>query len=471
VSRARRALGLAAVASLLLASCSVGVVPRSVGIAERPIPRPVLDLSFQVSDDLRTVSGTELIEFTPDLRVCEVVLRAWPNKPATARQGNALMLQSVRINGVDAAFLEEAAGAPEGSPGTLIEVPLPQCVEAGGRIEIGADFVLRLGEGTDERVGYSLRDGQAWFASAFPMLAYQNGVGWIRDEAVPVVGEMATTETFILRDLAITAPSRFGVAAVGEVGPAAVNETQGTVTHRFSAPALRDVSVLVGEIEIVERATSGVRVHVALPRSAADRATAWQDAVEDALRRLVAYLGPHPYDDLWVAVIPTQTEGLESTGAIQLGNISPRSEDDEWLFTHEIAHQWVYGLVGNNQARHPWMDESVVSMIQAVVDSPGLCPEPVHDYPEEARARMGLPMKDFLQFERPGRAYVEAVYSAGSDMLIEARDSAGHAEFDAALRSYIAGNAHRIASPEDFAQAFAGLPAVLSALQEGNALP
>lgn len=468
--RARYAIGLAVVLSLFATSCSVEVPPRALGVAlERPAGFPVVDLSYQVSDDLTTVNGTELIEFTPDLRVCEVVLRAWPNKPATARQGNRMVIQSVRINGVEEEMVEVPAGAPEGSPGTLIEVSLPECVDGGTRIDIDADFVVMLGEDTDERVGYSRRDTQAWFASAFPMLAYQNGVGWIRDEAVAVVGEMTTTETFELRELAVTVPSRHGIAAVGELMSATANVSDGTVTHRFTAPALRDVSVLVGDIEVFERIASDVRTHVALPRRMGDEATAWQDAVDAALRKLVAYLGPHPYEDLWVAVIPTQSEGLESTGGVQLGDLSPRS--DEWLFTHEIAHQWIFGLVGSNQAQHPWMDESLVSMVQAVVDSPGLSPSPTHDYPDAARMRMGLEMKDFEQFDRPGRAYLDAVYVAGSDILIEARDEAGHAEFDAALRLYLEDNAHRIATPEDLAESFAGVPEVVEALREVDAVP
>jgi hypothetical protein len=48
--------------------------------------RPVVELVFDVREDLRTVSGSEKAVFTPDLRICELVFRAWPNKPITDGQ-------------------------------------------------------------------------------------------------------------------------------------------------------------------------------------------------------------------------------------------------------------------------------------------------------------------------------------------------------------------------------------------------
>ena len=47
-----------------------------VGEAEWPAPaedRPVVELAFDVADDLTRVTGTESVTFTPDLRVCELV--------------------------------------------------------------------------------------------------------------------------------------------------------------------------------------------------------------------------------------------------------------------------------------------------------------------------------------------------------------------------------------------------------------
>jgi hypothetical protein len=56
-------------------------------------------------------------------------------------------------------------------------------------------------------------------------------------------------------------------------------------------------------------------------------------------------------------------------------------------------------------------------------------------------------------------------------VLLQARRQAGTDRFDTALRSYIAANAHHIATPADFAHAFAQVPPVLDLLTKADALP
>ena len=330
--------------------------------------------------------------FTPDLPVCELVFRAWPNKPVTARAGNRLKVEAVTVGGEPSSFNVTASGAPPGAPGTLVEVPLASCVPAGTPVEATLAFTLGLAEGTDERVGMAAEEQVAWFGSAFPLLAWEAGRGWAREDAVDVAGEMATSEDFALRSLEVRAPPGMEVLATGAAHGQVPADTD--VVHRFAAPAVRDVSVTVGRLDVVHRDVDGVRVHVGAPAGATARPEAWAEQVEASLARLTALLGPLPYADLWVSVLPGTAEGVEFPGAVQMGDTDP--QEDAWLVTHELAHMWFYGLVGNNQARDPWLDESLASFVQQVVDDPGGDPDPGE--PGRLATEVGRPMEQLDGF-------------------------------------------------------------------------
>ena len=457
------------VAPLVLSACTSEEMPRSNGGAVPWPDRPVVDLRFEVDEDLRTVAGREHVLFTPDLRTCELVFRAWPNKPATARAGSALVVSEVLVDGARAAARDVSAGAPDTSPaGTLLEVSLAECAEAGQELAVELVFELQLGEDVDERVGTSSTEDVAWFATAFPLLAWERGSGWNRGPAVPVTGEMAVSEDFELRALEVVAPSAYEVLGTGTEAGTSDGPDAGTTVHRFVAPAVRDVAVSVGDLDVEHREIGGVRVHLAADDGvAAAEPSRWLDQIARSTERLVELLGPFPYPDLWVTVLSAQTSGVEFPGAIQFGDVDPEKESA--LVTHELAHMWFYGRVGNDQAQDPWLDEAFATYAQLVTEG-GRSSAP-DDGPERLRDQVGRPISYFTRYRRPSSAYVRAVYVAGGAALTEARRRAGEEEFDAALRTYLSDNAYSVATPEDVAAAFADLPEVLAALRESGALP
>jgi peptidase M1-like protein len=429
--------------------------------------RPVVDLRFEVAPDLATVAGREVVEFTPDLDTCELVFRSWPNKPATSRAGTSLTVSTVQVDGRDAAFLDTAAGAPEGAPaGTLVEVPLTDCVSAGETVTAELTFDLVLGQEVNERVGTSSDAEVAWFATAFPLLAWERGRGWERGPAVPVIGETAVSEDFLLDSMEVVAPSDHEVLGTGAVD-GTEDQENGTTVHRFTAPAVRDVAVAVGDLAVTERTIDGVRVRVGLDREVNEAdAEAWLDQIEESNRELVDLLGPFPYDDLWVVVLSAQTSGIEFPGAIQFGDVDP--VERRGLVTHELAHMWFYGLVGNDQGEHPWLDESFATFAQSVADGDG---PPFTRLAAGESPPVGGSMTYWAaEFRRPNSTYYDTVYTLGGAALVEARAQVGEEAFDAALAEYLAANAHSIATPDDVRDAFSDLPEVLGVLRQVGAL-
>ena len=76
--RVRAAVAVATTFTLAACTAADTSVPTARAFLETP---PAVTLAYRVADDLRSATGSSTTTFTPDQRVCEVVLRAWPNKP------------------------------------------------------------------------------------------------------------------------------------------------------------------------------------------------------------------------------------------------------------------------------------------------------------------------------------------------------------------------------------------------------
>ncbi|GLZ52107.1 M1 family aminopeptidase [Actinomycetospora sp. NBRC 106378] len=450
---------LVALLATLLVACSPG--PTTPPRAAPDPARPVVSLAFDVADDLRGATGREQVAFTPDAPVCELVFRAWPNAPVSAAAGSSLRVDTSAVDGTPVAPRVEAAGAPAGAPGTLVTLPLPSCVPAGRTVTVDLGFTLALGPDADDRLGTSR--GVAWFGSAFPLLAWVRGQGWVRTPAATAPGENAVSEEFTLRSLEVTAPSGLAVSGVGRA--VGTTDAAGRTTHRFTADAVRDVAVAVGPYEVVERDVAGTRLHLFLLPGTRTDPDRWVTEIDTAIGRLQPLLGPFPYPDLWVALAPGQSSGIEYPGALQFGDTRPG--DLPSLATHELAHQWFYSLVGNDQGLHPWMDEAFATWAEAVAT--GRPDEySLDDVPRRLDGRLGDPLSAWDgSFDR----YETGVYVQGAATLLEARRRVGAPAFDDAVRRYLAVNAHRVATPADVAAAFRDLPAVTDLLTSRGALP
>jgi aminopeptidase N len=160
---------------------------------------------------------------------------------------------------------------------------------------------------------------------------------------------------------------------------------------------------------------------------------------------LSARFGDYPYPRLTVGVSPGLRGGIEFPGHVQLG-----SGVSSIHLVHEVAHQWFYALVGNDQYRHPWLDEGLATYAEARVDG-RLAGQRARFVPTEGRARLGESMTFWSA--RPG-VYFLSVYVGGLQALGTLADRlGGYDRLDCALRRYVRDRAFTVARPADLATA------------------
>jgi aminopeptidase N len=120
---------------------------------------------------------------------------------------------------------------------------------------------------------------------------------------------------------------------------------------------------------------------------------------------------------------------------------------------HEAAHQWFYSLVGNNQARDPWLDEGLASWAMTRVDpaTTGIAFTPI---PDAVRGKLTAPM---TYWEQVPNQYFVGVYAQGYEAFASLGDGA---RTDCALKLYVARNAYGVATTPELVAALADrLPA------------
>ena len=112
-----------------------------------------------------------------------------------------------------------------------------------------------------------------------------------------------------------------------------------------------------------------------------------------------------------------------------------------YLAAHETAHQWFYGIVGNDQATQPFADEAAADFAARYVL--GL----------RRASRCATATLDRSIYSYTATCYYEKIYIQGGNLLDDARRKMGSTAFWAALRGYVATNAGRISTTRTLLQA------------------
>ena len=214
---------------------------------------------------------------------------------------------------------------------------------------------------------------------------------------------------------------------------------------RWRAEDVRDFAVVAGELARVTtsvRAPKPVLVTALAPNTETANAFAYRAA--QSLSALSRLYGRYPWPRYNVAVFDDIGRGgIEYPNVVFQGSASL-----DRATAHEAAHQWFYSLVGNNQARDPWLDESLASWAMTRVDpaTEGIARTPI---PDTVRGRLTAPMSYWDQ--DPGE-FFPGVYAQG----YEAFASLGPGErTDCALKLYVARNAYGVATVRKLVDALA----------------
>ncbi|MET7854831.1 M1 family aminopeptidase [Streptomyces avermitilis] len=299
-------------------------------------PSYTVSLSSNTSGTVWT--GHESATFTnaSATALSEVYLRLWDNYHGTC---SAPPIAVSNVTGGTAGALSVDC--------TALKIDLSTPLAQGQTATINFDLGITVPSGAD-RFGY---DGAfSFIGNALPVLAVKDAAGWHLD---PYTNN---GESFysLAADFKVTLdhPSTLLVPATG----ASVDTpgSSGRTITTATASKVRDFAWAAGPFtKISGTSTAGtpVNVYSVTGISSAD-AQSMLTTAKTAVDAHASRFGAYPYGEL-DAVIDNNFwfGGMEYPGFV-LDLVSTTA------LTHEIGHQWWYGIVGDDEYNNPWLDEA-----------------------------------------------------------------------------------------------------------------
>jgi hypothetical protein len=153
---------------------------------------------------------------------------------------------------------------------------------------------------------------------------------------------------------------------------------------------------------------------------------------KSALSRMGSLVGTYPYPTFKVAQ-SAGGYGMESPQLIWIPG-GDSGTHLRWLVHHETAHQWFYGIVGNDQARQPFDDEAAADHMARYftgIWQPSRC----------STNRLDLSI-----YAYSATCYFQVIYVQGALLLDRVRQRMGTTAYWRAMRAYVAANRYGIAT-------------------------
>jgi hypothetical protein len=386
-------------------------------VAQPRADRPHYSLNVQVASSFRLVTGDLTVRFTPNRPTDRLVFRLWPNGPTQRAQGSRLDTGAVTSQG-------KQLRTTRPDPTTLVVRP-DEPLAAGAEITVHVPWRLRVPAARSDRIARF--KGGLRLGTFFPLLAWDPRRGWVTDPPARILAESSTAPAADY-DIAVEVPRGTRAVVTGDANG----------TGRWHAEAVRDIAVAVARFRIASttaHAPDPVSVRVA---TVSGSAAPLLKLAKSALERLSRKYGAYPWKSYTLLVPPDFFGGgIEYPMLVYIG----RSPYARLIVDHETAHQWFYSLVGNDQARDPWLDETLATWAETRLGSQE--PPQRRGLPQSALRHVGSPL---TYWNRVGGSYYYGVYGEGVRAL---RSLGNNAKVDCALRSYAARQAYGIARPAD----------------------
>lgn len=333
---------------------------------------------------------------------------------------------------------------------TIMKIDLPRVLHQGKSALIEMDFHLHLPKGGTRLNVYRQT---AFLAQWYPMLAVKDRGGW-HTEPYTTTGDPFYS---IVSDFDVT----FHLPKNYQVISTAVDQRKPKQTVHLKQEMVRDfVAVLTKDYRVHRQRIDGIMVNLWSMEGMDDTVKPLLRAATSSMQFYNQRFGHYPYPEVDVVLGETGygIAGMEYPGLITSIPKIPTSQGERPavnVVAHELAHQWWYGVVGNNQAKEPWLDEGLTTfseflyMREKMKEDEREIMQRVIDKTDEVHRMVGLTSAEPL-YHYPDNVYGLMVYLRPAAMLFDLMYQVGEPKMMKILSTYYKTYQYRVATTQDF---------------------
>lgn len=246
----------------------------------------------------------------------------------------------------------------------------------------------------------------------------------------------------------LAVPEGFSLTSTGDVIARAAQD-DGREIYSIKAEGVRDFCLLVMyDYREIRQKIKGVEIAAYYPAGQEEKARNLTSRAGDILQYYRCKFGSYPYADFKLALVPMLGfHGMEYSGMVFLSEeyFGPEggSSQQDFVLAHEIAHQWWYGMVGNDQLSEPWLDEGLANWSARLYQEERQGQKrPVHKVKAE---HLNRELRDM----QSRQDYYSTAYTAGEAFWYGLEQELGQETVINVLRLYLSDQRGQIATTED----------------------
>lgn len=348
----------------------------------------------------------------------------------------------------------------EGIYEDILVVNLPNSLLPNERINIGLEYSISL-PNCEHRFGYA--DDTINLANFYPIVcSFDDGkfdTSPYHFNGDPFYSDVANYKVNITLD------DQYIVAGTGE---SSISYAENNLKNvYFEARIVRDFAMVISnKFELIENTINDTTVKYYYYNDINSNKSL--QASTDALNTFNKLFGNYPYSTLSVVQCDFVHGGMEYPNLVMISDSIENHDDYENIIIHEIAHQWWYGMIGNNEYTYPWLDEALTeystilfydynegyslsheSMINSNHDNYSLF---ITVY-EDVLGKIDTSMRAVDQYDTEPE-YTYCTYVKGTLMYESLYQLIGEKSFIQGLQIYYKENLFKNCTPEDLISAF-----------------